>query len=96
MVNVLIRDLPDETHAELRRRAERDGKSLQQYLVGELKRLAARPTIEDVLDWVETRSGGRVGARQAVADLTEERENRELRRTVACHPCTPSVPCTRR
>ena len=73
MANVLIRDLPDETHEELRRRAERDGKSLQQYLVGELKRLAARPPMNDVLDWVDTHSGGRVGARQAVADLAEDR-----------------------
>jgi len=76
MVNVLIRDLPYETHAELRRRAEREGKSLQQYLVGELKRLVEHPTIDDVLDWVETRSGGRVGARQAVADLAEDRQRR--------------------
>lgn len=76
MVNVLIRDLPDETHAELRRRAEREGKSLQQYLVTELKRLAERATIDDVLDWVESRSGGRVGARQAVTDLAEDRRRR--------------------
>ncbi|MDE0669111.1 MAG: hypothetical protein OXI48_08810 [bacterium] len=76
MVNVLIRGLPDRTHAELRRRAEREGKSLQQYLVGELKRLAEHPTLDDVLDWVETRSGGHVGARQAVADLAEDRQRR--------------------
>ena len=76
MANVLIRDLPDETHAELRRRAERQGKSLQQYLVTELQRLVAVPTIDEVLDWVETRSGGRVGARRAVADLAEDRQRR--------------------
>ncbi len=73
MVHVLIRNLPDETHAELRHRAEREGKSLQQYLVSELKRLAARPTLEDVITRVETRAGGRVGARQAVEDLAEGR-----------------------
>ncbi len=76
MVNVLIRNLPVETHAELRRRAEREGRSLQQYLVSELKRLAGRPTLDDVLDWVETRAGGRVGAMQAVTDVTEDRRRR--------------------
>ena len=76
MVHVLIRNLPDETHAELRHRAELEGKSLQQYLVSELKRLAGRPTLDDVLNRVETRAGGRVGARQAVEDLTEDRRQR--------------------
>lgn len=76
MVHVLIRNLPDETHAELRHRAEREGKSLQQYLVSELKRLAGRPTLDDVLNRVEARVGGRVGARQAVEDLAEDRRQR--------------------
>ncbi|MXZ68538.1 MAG: hypothetical protein F4Z17_06080 [Acidimicrobiia bacterium] len=76
MVHVLIRNLPVETHAELRHRAEREGKSLQQYLVSELKRLAARPTLDDVLDRVETLAGGRVGARQSVEDLAEDRRQR--------------------
>ena len=73
MVNILIRNVPAETHAELRHRAEREGRSLQQYLVSELKRLARRPTLEDVINRVETLAGGRVGARQAVEDLAEGR-----------------------
>jgi plasmid stability protein len=32
MRNVLIRDVPDDVHAELQRRAEDAGQSLQQYL----------------------------------------------------------------
>lgn len=73
MPNVLVRDLPQEVHAELQRRAQYQGKSLQQYLIGELGRLAARPTIGEVLDRVERRSGGRVGLDRAVADLGEDR-----------------------
>ena len=72
-MNILIRNVPAETHAELRYRAEREGRSLQQYLVSELKRLARRPTLEDVINRVETLAGGRVGARQAVEDLAEGR-----------------------
>ena len=73
MPNVLVRDLPDAVHAQLQRRAKSQGQSLQQYLVAELKRLAERPTIDEVLDRIEQRRGGRVGLDQAVADLTEDR-----------------------
>ena len=54
MPNVLVRDLPDDVHAELQRRAERNGQSLQQYLAGELRRLAARPELDEVLARIET------------------------------------------
>jgi plasmid stability protein len=73
MPNVLVRDLPADVHAQLQRRAASEGKSLQQYLVAELSRLAERPTVADVLDRIEQRSGGRVGLDQAVDDLAEDR-----------------------
>jgi len=76
MTNVLVRDLTEETHRELLRRAEERGQSLQQYLAAELARLALSPTLEDVLRRIETRSGGRVGLDQAAADLAEERYSR--------------------
>lgn len=76
MPNVLVRDLPEEVHTQLQRRAENQGKSLQQYLIAELKRLAERPTVDEVLDRIERRSGGRVGLDQAVADLGEDRHVR--------------------
>lgn len=74
MPNVLVRDLPAEVHAQLQRRAESQGQSLQQYLTGELTRLAERPTLDEVLDRIARRSGGTVGFDQAVADLTEDRK----------------------
>ncbi len=73
MPNVLVRDVPEEVHAALQRRAEQRGQSLQQYLSSELKRLAERPSIDEVLDRIERRRGGRVGIAQAVEDLREER-----------------------
>lgn len=74
MTNVLVRDIPEEVHAALQRRAERRGQSLQQYLATELTRIAERPTLDEVLDRVDRRRGGSVGLRQAVADLVSERE----------------------
>lgn len=76
MTNVLVRDLSDETHRELLRRAEQRGQSLQQYLAAELTRLAGSPTLDDVLRRIDTRSGGRVGLAQAAADLTADRAGR--------------------
>lgn len=72
-MNVLVRDLPDEVHAALQRRAERRGQSLQQYLAGELRRLAEQPTVDEVLEQIEQRRGGAVGLAQAAQDLREER-----------------------
>jgi len=76
MTNVLIRNLPDEVHARLQRRAEQAGQSLQSYLVAELTELAERPAIDDVLKRIGRRSGGRVGLEQAVKDLAADRERR--------------------
>jgi len=72
-MNVLVRDIPDDVHAALARRAERRGQSLQQYLAGELRRLAEQPTVEEVLEQIDRRRGGVVGLAQAAEDLHEQR-----------------------
>lgn len=74
MPNVLVRDVPEEVHTALQRRAEQRGQSLQQYLAAELRRLAQRPSVDEVLDRIESHSGGRVGLQEAADDLAEERE----------------------
>jgi hypothetical protein len=76
MLNVLVRNVPEDVHAALQLRAERQGQSLQQYLAGELTRLAERPTLDEVLDRIERRSGGTVGFGRAVEDLSGERSSR--------------------
>jgi len=76
MPNVLVRDIPEDVHAALQRRAEQRGQSLQQYLASELKRLVARPTLDEVMDRIERHRGGRVGLAQAANDLAEERARR--------------------
>lgn len=76
MQNVLVRDLPDDVHAALQRRAKQRGQSLQQYLSGELRRLVEQPSIDDVLRRISRRRGGRVGFAQAATDIAEERARR--------------------
>lgn len=73
MPNILVRDLSADVHAALHRRAEQRGQSLQQYLAQELRRLAEKPSLEEVLGRIDARSGGRVGFDRAAGDLAEER-----------------------
>jgi len=76
MPNVLVRDLPDDVHTGLQRRAQAAGQSLQQFLVTELTRLATAPTMNDVLARIDRRKRGRVGLDTAVNDLGDERSRR--------------------
>jgi len=76
MVNVQIREVPDEVHKELIRRAELAGQSLQQYLSAQLVSLAATPTVNDVVERIEQRSKGQLSKADAVAALEDERARR--------------------
>ncbi len=73
MKTLQVRNVPDTTHAVLRRRAAVAGMSLQEYLLATLSELAARPTVEEVLSRAGGRSGGRVGLGAAASDLRAER-----------------------
>ena len=76
MPNVLVRDLPDDIHAQLQARAHRRGQSFQQFLTAELTRLASQPTPEELFERIERRRGGRVGFHAAIDDLDAERRDR--------------------
>jgi len=54
-------------------RAKREGRSLQQYVARELTRIVQRPSLSEVLDRIDRRTGGEVGLARAADDLTEER-----------------------
>lgn len=50
-----VRNVPDDVHAELRRRAAASGMSLSDFALQELERLARRPSMADLLDRVAER-----------------------------------------
>jgi len=60
-VQITIRDVPERVRDELASRAARERKSMQEYLRGELERLAARPSLDAWLQRVRERkrSAGR-------------------------------------
>jgi plasmid stability protein len=52
-----VRDVPDDVHAELRRRAAVAGMSLSDFTRQELARLVRRPSLADLLDRAARRTG---------------------------------------
>ena len=76
MANVQIREVPEDVHNELVRRAELAGQSLQQYLSATLASIVATPTIEDVFERIENRSKGQVSKADSIVALEDERARR--------------------
>jgi antitoxin FitA len=76
MPSVQIKDVPDETHAVLRRRAAAAHQSLQEYLLARLIEEASRPTLDEVLDRAGGRAGGSVPFKSSVSTLRSERARR--------------------
>lgn len=76
MPSVQIKDVPEQTHAVLRRRAAAAHQSLQEYLRTRLIEEAAAPTVEEVLERAGGRAGGRVPFSAASAVVREDRARR--------------------
>jgi plasmid stability protein len=70
MKTLQIRNMSDETHAELRVRAAQAGMSLSDYALAELERKAAKPPIAEVLERARNRSGGI--SRQSAVDIVRD------------------------
>jgi antitoxin FitA len=56
-LRVKIRNVPDALHRTLESRAADAGQTLSDYLLAELERLAARPTGEEMLARLHSRTG---------------------------------------
>ena len=50
-VQITISGVPEEVRDEITARAARKGQSMQEFLRGELERIASRPSIDE---WLET------------------------------------------
>jgi antitoxin FitA len=76
MPSIQVKDVPDDVHSILRRRAGASGQSLQEYLLARLVEEARTPTLDEVLQRIEHRTGGRVTLKQAVRAVRADREGR--------------------
>lgn len=76
MPSVQIKDVPDDTHAVLRKRAALAHQSLQEYLRSRLIDEASTPTVDEILDRADGRSGGKLSLRDAAAAVAHDRARR--------------------
>jgi plasmid stability protein len=76
MPAITIRDVPDDARDELAARAARSGRSLQEYLRGELIELARRPEVPVVLARIRDRkadTGTTLGAERILEHRDADR-----------------------
>ncbi|MQC18236.1 MAG: hypothetical protein DWG80_04060 [Chloroflexi bacterium] len=72
-ISITVRDVPEETRDELAARAARSGRSLQEYLRGELIRLAEKPDPGVLVERIRERKA-RTGSRLATASILAHRD----------------------
>lgn len=75
MPSVQIKDVPEETHRVLRRRAAQAHQSLQEYLLKRLMDEAATPTLDEVLERA-SRKGGSLPLSAAAKAVRQDRAGR--------------------
>jgi plasmid stability protein len=76
-IQITIRNVPAEVRDELAVRAARRGQSMQEFLRGELERLAAPPPVDELLARLKARkgmSGTRVGADEILSARDADRK----------------------
>jgi len=76
MPSIQVKDVPDDVHASLRRRAALAGQSLQEYLLTRLVEDARTPTLDELLDGAGGRAGGKAGFSAAVRSVRADRNSR--------------------
>lgn len=72
-VAITVRKVPEEVRDELAARAARSGRSLQEYLLIYLVRLASQPSAEEVVDRARRRAGV-TGTALNVASILADRD----------------------
>lgn len=70
---IQIRNVPDALHRRLKSRAALAGMSLSDYLLGEIRQVAERPTLEEL----RTRLHGRSGTSPSIPPAEAVRAERD-------------------
>jgi antitoxin FitA len=75
MIAIQIRNVPDALHRQLKSRAALAGMSLSDYLLREMRRVAERPTLDELRARLERRSETTLSVEPAQA-VRAERDRR--------------------
>ncbi len=73
MTQLTIRSVPEDVRDTLASRAAARRQSMQEFILGELERIAAAPSIEEWLDGVRLRKAAS-GTRISAADILQARD----------------------
>jgi len=74
MATITIRDIPEDTHAELKVRAARAGQSLQEYLKGQLVEITRRTDMKALMaKWHKIKQEEQINV--SVEDILEARDS---------------------
>ncbi len=76
MPSVQIKNVPQDVHLALQRRAASAGQSMQEYLLMRLTVDARTETLDEVLARAGQRAGGRLGFAESAEALRIERDGR--------------------
>jgi hypothetical protein len=74
MKMIQIRNVPDDLHRSLKARAAREGRTLSDLILSDLPRLAEKPSPEEMMARIRTRSS--VGGPPASELIAAERDRR--------------------
>jgi antitoxin FitA len=75
MPTMQIKNVPPDVHRTFQRRAVEAGQSLQEYVLARLTEEARTPTLEELFERVEQRSGGDMGpVEEIVEGIRRDRE----------------------
>jgi antitoxin FitA len=80
MTLIQVRDVPESVRDELARKAAAAGQSMQAYLLGELTKLAAQPSMAEIVRRAQARAkatGSTVTMDDAVAAVRATRDRRQ-------------------
>jgi len=74
-VMIQIRNVPEETHRRLKARAAMEGMSMSEYILRELRRIAEKPTVQELSARIAERP--RVDLPESAADaIRRQRDDR--------------------
>ena len=76
MATIQVKNVPDETHRVLRRRAVEAHQSLQEYLLSQLIAGAEQETLDEVLDRIGHRNGGNASLSSTTELIRGDRDRR--------------------
>jgi len=76
MPSVQIKNVPDDIHRVLRRRAADAGQSMQEYLLALLADHASKPTLAEVFDQIDQRTGSWITMSEAAELIRADRDAR--------------------